>query len=208
MKSISLIHYDIGNLLSVQRAFEYLGVELDIAKNPDDIRRSQKLILPGVGAFASCIHELRVRKLVEPILEAVRENNPILGICVGMQMLFDESEEFGVHKGLGIIQGKVKSIPASSPNGQKRKIPHTGWSVLDMKQKCPLTEGVLPASSVYFVHSYSAYPEDENSRIADCNYHGETISAIVRKNNVFGTQFHPEKSGEVGLNILKNFIKM
>jgi len=208
-----MIDYGIGNLLSVERAFRHLGADFKVAETAADIRMADKLVLPGVGAFSSCIGTLEAQGLCDAVKEAAEQEKPLLGICVGMQMLFDTSEEFGVHQGLGLLKGRVKAIPAVSAEGQSHKIPHIGWTSLILPEgrknwEQSLLRDVPVNAEVYFVHSYTAYPVDSGDRLADAEYDGCLLSAMVNRGNVYGIQFHPEKSGTIGLKILDNFVKL
>ncbi len=170
-------------------------------------------MIPGVGAFGDCMNELRRRELIQPILDYVATGAPVLGICVGMQMMMQIGEEFGEHTGLGLVPGRVRAIPGTKDDGNPHKIPHIGWNSLVKPNNGPdwngsILEGVPPGTTCYFVHSFTAEPEDERYRLADCDYNGRRISAALRVGNVFGTQFHPEKSGETGLKILRNFLAL
>ncbi len=209
--SIVLIDYGMGNLLSVQRAIEHLGFPVDVSSNPGEIISAKKLILPGVGAFPDAMNELNRRELAHVIKELAVGGVPILGICLGMQILFDYSEEFGGAKGLGIISGKVIPIPHVDSSGFVLKIPHIGWGELI----CPsskvewgnsILSGVKQGQSVYFVHSYMVVPDDPSITYAECHYGSTSITATVGYENVWGCQFHPEKSGDVGLSILRDFL--
>ena len=213
MNQVALIDYGVGNLLSVARALEAAGGKVELTDKADRIKSAERIVLPGVGAFGDCMGELKKRSLIEPVLEFARGGRPMLGICVGMQMLLDAGEEFGEHKGLGIIAGRVALIPDSDANGARHKIPHIGWNALAPRPdgatwKGSILEGIEPGSPVYFVHSFTAHPADPAKRLADTDYGGRTISAAVRSNNVSGTQFHPEKSGAIGLRMLENFLKL
>lgn len=211
MKPVALIDYGVGNLLSVSRALEAAGGKVELTSSPARIRAAERIVLPGVGAFGDCMAELGRRGLVEPVLEFVRSARPMLGICVGMQILLEVGEEFGEHRGLGLIAGRVTRIPDAGADGTPHKIPHIGWNTLQPRPDAQswrgtIFDGVEPDSPAYFVHSFTAHPLDERHRLADADYDGRTISAAVRIGNVSGTQFHPEKSGPVGLKILENFL--
>jgi len=213
VKKVTVIDYGMGNLFSVARAIEYCGAEVVLAQSPTDIREAERLILPGVGAFESGMSELRSRYLVDSIQEYCARGRPMLGICLGMQMLFDVGEEFGLHQGLKLLPGKVVMIPTIDEEGRSRRIPHIGWSHLMPQVGCKdwdqtLLDGIEPMKSVYFVHSFMAVPNDLQNRIANCNYDGVSIASVVQRENVHGCQFHPEKSGDVGLKILQNFLKI
>lgn len=215
MKStnVLIIDYGIGNLLSVRRGFEYCGATVEISSDPKSILNSSHVVLPGVGAFGNAMSVLHDRGLFDVVKEVEKKGIPLLAICLGMQMLLDESEEFGVTKGLGMIPGKVIPIPSVTTKGAQQKIPHIGWSELLAEKnssdwKNTILENVQLNDSVYFVHSFMSVPNDEAHRLAHCEYGGQKISAVIRKDNVYGCQFHPEKSGQVGLKILSQFIKL
>ncbi|CAI6084378.1 imidazole glycerol phosphate synthase subunit HisH [Cohnella sp. JJ-181] len=209
--AITLIDYGIGNLLSVSRALEHCGADVELAQTAEQIEAADKLVLPGVGAFADGMNGLRERGLVDAIRKHAEQDKPLLGICLGMQMLLGTSEEFGQHEGLGIIPGRVCAIPGTTDAGQPHKIPHIGWTELrrpqpDTEWNGTVLEGIPADSRTYFVHSYTAIPDDPKHRLSDAGYNGRTIAAVIRKGSVYGTQFHPEKSRNVGLQILSNFI--
>lgn len=211
MTELVIVNYDAGNIRSVERAVSVCGAKPLLSSNPEIIKSANLLILPGVGAFGKCISALNEKKLVEPILEYVRSGKPILGICVGMQMLLDGSREFGFHRGLGLIPGEVKRIPDVGVNGARHRIPHVTWEELERKSQSwdgTVLTDVPPGASCYFIHSYAAYPDDKNDVLATCSYSGVELCAAVRKDNLYGLQFHPEKSGPVGLKILSNFISL
>ncbi|TGL10768.1 imidazole glycerol phosphate synthase subunit HisH [Leptospira meyeri] len=210
---VLIIDYGVGNLLSVQRGFEYCGAKVEISTDPNRILEASHVVLPGVGAFANAMDALIQRNLVEVILEVVKKGNPLLAICLGMQMLLDDSEEFGITKGLGLIPGRVVPIPSFTTQGQLQKIPHIGWSELyspsaNRRWNSPILDTLEDGESVYFVHSFMALPNDDNHRLADTFYGGNRLSAVIGRDNIFGCQFHPEKSGSVGLKILSQFIKL
>ncbi len=203
---INIIDYEMGNLRSVEKAFESLGFAARVSADPQDIASADKLVLPGVGAFADCVGNLRTGGFVEPLLAHVKAGKPLLGVCVGMQMLFDESEEFGRHRGLGLIPGKVVRFPAGMlENGERLKVPHMGWNNLLQKQESPLFAGVEDESYVYFVHSYYCQAENESDVAASCRYGDVEFCASLWHDNIMATQFHPEKSQGIGLQIFKNF---
>ena len=210
MKKVTIIDYGIGNLKSVQNAFEHLGANVIVAKTPSHILNATLLVLPGVGAFSDGMKGLISRNLVHPIQDYATSNRPLLGICLGMQLLFQSSEEFGEHSGLGIIPGLVKKLPNTATDGTSVKVHHVSWSSLQTVNKdwknTPLSDLNIH-DEMYFVHSFTAWPSNDNNRLADTLYFGNRISAMVQKEDVYGCQFHPERSGEKGLNILNNFLQ-
>jgi imidazole glycerol-phosphate synthase subunit HisH len=214
MKRVTLIDYGIGNLLSVRRAFEHLGAEVSLSGSPEQLAGADRLVLPGVGAFGDGMKELQARGLVAPIQDYLLRERPFLGICLGMQMMFEASEEFGQHQGLGIIPGQVVAVPATGTDGRPHKIPHTGWSPLVLPPGRPgweeggLLAGLPPEAEVYFVHSFTAVPAEPTHRVADCHYDGRVIAAAVSRGPTHGCQFHPEKSGPVGLRVIANFLAL
>ena len=201
---IAIIDYGVGNLFSLSSSFKALGFETIVTGDVDIIRQADKLILPGVGAFEDAIAKLRNSGLDKVIIDEVEGGKKLLGICLGMQMLFEKSYEYGVHNGLGLIKGEVIPMENNIPNDLK--IPHIGWNGLKLKGTSPLFKYINDGDHVYFVHSYYAN-NCEDSVIATTEY-GNELTAAVAKDNIFGCQFHPEKSGEVGLNILKAFCEM
>jgi glutamine amidotransferase len=203
---ITIIDYEMGNLRSVEKAFESLGFAARVSSRPEDIISADKVVLPGVGAFADCVKNLRAGGFVEPLLAHVGSGKPLLGICVGMQMLFDESEEFGRHPGLGLIPGKVVRFPLGMvEKGERLKVPHMGWNNLLLKKPSPLFKAVADASFVYFVHSYYCQAENEADVAASCRYGDIEFCASIWRDNIMATQFHPEKSQSIGLQIFRNF---
>lgn len=200
---IAIIDYGAGNLQSVKKAFDFIGAESVITNDPKVILSADKILLPGVGSFGDAMDSMHKNGLVETIKECALSGKPFLGICLGLQLLFEESEESPGVKGLGIFKGKIKKF--SSDMGLK--IPHIGWNSLSIKQKNTLFKDIPENSYVYFVHSYYLHAEDENDIATVTNY-GIDFHSAVGKNNVFATQFHPEKSGDVGLQILRNFASM
>ena len=208
---VTIIDYGMGNLLSVVRAFEHCGADVRIADTPDGIRQADYLVLPGVGAFADGMKGLHEQGLIEPIKSFARMGGPFLGICLGMQMMLDISEEFGRHEGLGLIPGKVTAIPPVGADGSPHRIPHIGWNNIVPANgitgwRDSILSGIREKASVYFVHSYAAVPSESHYRLADSVYNGLTISAAIRSGSLYGCQFHPEKSGAVGLAIISQFL--
>lgn len=211
MIEVAVIDYGVGNLLSVSRALEHCGARATITSDPAAILAADRVLLPGVGSFAAGMAALSEHGLDAVVREVAARSTPLLGICLGMQMLFDASEEFGVTAGLGLIPGRVVKIPAHSSDGAAQKVPHIGWNELAMPAQRQGWEGglladILPGEAVYFVHSFMAEPSSPMARVANCNYGGILISSVVEHGNVWGCQFHPEKSGEVGLKILTRFL--
>lgn len=206
---ITIIDYEMGNLRSVEKAFEKLGHAARVSNNPEDLLNTDKIVLPGVGAFRDCINNLRSGGFVEPLLQHVESGKPLLGICVGMQMLFDESEEFGRHLGLGLVPGKVIHFPTDMIEGDERlKVPHMGWNNIHIQKPSPLFEGIDDGSFVYFVHSYYCAADNPSDVAATCRYGDVEFCASVWRDNLMATQFHPEKSQTVGLNIFDKFGKL
>ena len=203
---ITIIDYEMGNLRSVEKAFEKLGHVARVSSNPDDLLTADKIVLPGVGAFRDCINNLRAGGFVEPLLQHVQSGKPLLGICVGMQMLFDESEEFGQHQGLGLVPGRVVRFPAGMEEGGERlKVPHMGWNSIHIQRPAPILKETPDGSYVYFVHSYYCMADNPSDVAAICRYGDVEFCAAVWRDNVMATQFHPEKSQAVGLNIFDKF---
>jgi glutamine amidotransferase len=209
---VTVIDYGASNLRSVLRSLDHCGIPAKLATTPAEILDADRIILPGVGAFVDGMEGLRTRGLIEPIVRFAASDRPLLGICLGMQLLLDASDEFGYSEGLGIVPGKVVAIPSNSLPGSQRKIPHIGWNELQSPGGSDWAGTILaevaPNSSVYFVHSFMALPSDPACRLADCNYGGCVVAAVLKAGNTFGCQFHPEKSGEVGLSILRSFSRL
>jgi glutamine amidotransferase len=202
---IAIIDYGMGNLRSVQKGFEKVGFEAVVTTDPRLVLEAERVVLPGVGAFRDCIRNLETGGFVEPIQRVIREGRPFLGICLGLQLLFTESEEFGLHRGLDIIPGRVVRFPDGMHEGGERlAVPHMGWNQISFRAASPVFAGIAEGSDVYFVHSYYVKPDDP-SVVATTTGYGIEFCSSVRKDNVVATQFHPEKSQEVGLTILKNF---
>jgi imidazole glycerol-phosphate synthase subunit HisH len=210
--AVAVVDYGVGNLFSVTRALEACGGSVTPVQTADQVVRAERLVLPGVGAFRKGMEGLAQRGLVEPLRAFAATGRPFLGICLGMQMLLDQSEEFGEHRGLGIISGTVLPIQTTGPNGNSNKVPHIGWTEVSPPVENPdrwpgtILAGLPASPAVYFVHSYNAMPARPNERLADCYYAGHRIAAAIGSSNVWGCQFHPEKSGPIGLQILSNFL--
>lgn len=207
---VTVIDYGVGNLLSVQRGFEHCGAKVILTADPEQILAANRAVLPGVGAFGNGMQALERLGLVAVIRELARRKTPLLGICLGMQLLLEESEEFGVTAGLGLISGRVIPVPDQTLSGATQKIPHIGWSALQPSNTAAGWEHTLLqdnrlGEAAYFVHSFMAVPTDPTHRLADCLYGGHKIAATIKRDQITGCQFHPEKSGEVGLKILRRF---
>lgn len=210
---VGIVDYGMGNMYSVAQALEHVGADVRLLSMAEELKQVDLLLLPGVGSYEAGMRELRERELVTPIVEYVHKGKPFLGICLGMQLLFEVSEEFGEHAGLGLIPGRVTAIPSLGHDQQPHKIPHIGWNGLTLPSdrenwQGTILQGLSPGVSAYFVHSYTAVPSNPNHRLADCDYDGCCISAAVQADNVYGCQFHPEKSGDSGLRILRNFVSL
>jgi len=210
---VVVIDYGVGNLHSVQRALEHCGAKVLLTSDPERILAANRVILPGVGAFENAMQVLKNLDLVTAIRELPKREIPLLGICLGMQLLLDESEEFGVTSGLGLIPGRVVPVPSYTKLGVPQKIPHIGWSALMPSEEVSgwqntLLQDVKSSEAVYFIHSYMASPNTHVHRIAECMYGEHKIAAVIGFEKVMGCQFHPEKSGEVGLKILKRFLQL
>jgi glutamine amidotransferase len=199
---IAIIDYGMGNLRSVQKGFERMGHEAVVTNDPKTIMDASKVVLPGVGAFPDCMRNLREYGLIDAVHSAIRSGKPFLGICLGLQLLFTESEEFGISKGLDIIKGRV--IRFKGPEFEELKIPHMGWNSISIKQQIPALQDIPDNSYVYFVHSFHVVPEDK-SVIATTTPYGIEFVSSIWKDNIFAVQFHPEKSQSLGLSILKRF---
>ncbi len=201
---IAIVDYQMGNLRSVQRAIQRAGYEGVVTDDPQILDRAEKIILPGVGAFADAMQQLADRHLIEPLQAAAQSGKPLLGICLGLQLLFDKSHENGCHHGLGIVSGEVvpfKGLPAGY------KIPHMGWNQLSILQTSPLLEDIQNGTNFYFVHSYYVAPQDAGVVATETDYHRPFVS-MIGVENIFATQFHPEKSQQAGLQMLRNFARL
>ncbi len=210
---VTVIDYGLSNLRSVQNAFAHCGAETLLTSSAADVRAAEALVLPGVGAFRDGMAGLERLGLVEVIRQKAAEGTPLLGICLGMQMLFDESEEFGTCPGLGLIPGRVVRIPDTDLQGNPQKVPHIDWDPLfpaggRTDFAGTVLEKVAPGQECYFIHSYEAKPADEADRLADTRYGGRDVCAVAAHGSVVGCQFHPEKSGPVGLSIISQFLNI
>lgn len=200
---IAIIDYGMGNIHSVKKALELYGAKIKVSNNPKEIAACSKLVLPGVGAFGDAMQELEKQGLAKLIKDMIKDKKPFLGICLGMQLLFEKSEEANKVKGLGIIKGEVKKF-----TGSKLKVPHMGWNQIRRKTEiCPLLKDIAEGSFVYFCHSYYPQPKDASVISATTDY-GRDFASVVRQDNVYGAQFHPEKSQAIGLKMLENFVKL
>jgi len=200
---IAIIDYGMGNLRSVQKAFEKVGHQAIVTSDPAQVTAAAKVVLPGVGAFEDAAAELRRLDLVKPVLQAIDSGKPFLGICLGLQLLFDVSYENGRHEGLGVLRGECVRFDLP----KEYAVPHMGWNQLDIRRPAPILSGVAEGAYVYFVHSYYVVPKDAEVIAAETDY-GGPFCAMVWRDNVFATQFHPEKSQAEGLKILKNFAEL
>ncbi len=199
---IAVVNYGLGNLHSVQKAINFVGGNAEVTDDPDTIRRASKVVLPGVGAFADGMEGLASRGLGSVLRDVVDADIPVLGICLGMQLLFEEGQEQGIHQGLGFLRGKVVAFQSSGI-----KIPQIGWNQLEFSRGSELMGDVIDGSYVYFNHGYYCIPADRDEIIAMTDYGGNYASAVQR-GNIFGVQFHPEKSQRIGLKIMKNFVEL
>jgi len=202
---VAIIDYDAGNIKSVEKAFQYLGAETVVTRDPKEIYRADRVVLPGVGAFADAMKRIDQYGIRESIREVVDKEIPFLGICLGLQLLFDSSEELGGADGLGILRGKIQLIPGTDSEGNAYKVPQIGWNSLKFPREGKLFKNLPEDPYVYFVHSYYLNAADKGIVTATTDY-SVTIDASVESGNVFACQFHPEKSADVGMQILKNFL--
>jgi len=200
---IAVVDYGMGNLRSVEKALEKVGAKVIVTSNPEEIKEVEGLVLPGVGAFRDCMKNLKEYDLIDSLRQFIHSGRPFLGICLGLQLLFTESEEFGICQGLDIIKGKVVRFTQSF----SLKVPHMGWNTIKIKKKVPLLQDLKDESYFYFVHSYHVVPEEKGIIATTTNYGVEFVSSID-KNNIFACQFHPEKSQELGLKILERFSEL
>jgi glutamine amidotransferase len=195
---IAIVDYGMGNLRSVEKGFLKVGVDARVVTDPKAVDDAEAVVLPGVGAFRNCMRNLKEMSLTESIVRSIQKGKPYLGICLGLQVLFTESEEFGIHKGLDILKGKVLRFQINL------KVPHMGWNNVRIQRRPPIFDGIQDETFFYFVHSFYVSPDD-NDVVATTTDYGITFASMVWKDNIFATQFHPEKSQETGLKILENF---
>ena len=198
MSHVAIIDYGVGNLRSVEKAFAATGCDAIVSDDENVLREAHRLVLPGVGAFAACMRALKERGFDRLVRDKVSEGTPLLGVCVGMQMLFEESDEFGSTRGLGLLKGTVRRF------GNELVVPHVGWNRIHQKREHALFEGVEDHAFCYFVHSFYCQPSDDEVVVGETEY-GERYASVVARGNVCGVQFHPEKSQDVGLRMLRNF---
>lgn len=210
---VAVIDYGIGNLLSVSRAFQHCGAEVQVTSDPAVLAAAPALVLPGVGAFADGMAGLRSRGLDRVVVDYAASGRPLIGICLGMQMLASVGEEFGEHTGLGIIPGRVRRIPVNNAAGSAHKVPHVGWADLEPPAGSTgwqdgIFKGLTRGEAVYLTHSYAVECEDRADLLATYRFHNIEVTAAIRRGNVNGVQFHPEKSAQVGLRIIRNFVAL
>ena len=211
-QNVTIIDYGMGNLFSIQSVFQKLGVNVTVSSDPQIISNSDKLILPGVGAFQKAMEELKKRNHIEAINEFVSKGKPLMGICLGMQLLFSQSEEFGLESGLNLIPGKV--IRFHKPEENSLKIPHIGWNSINQPKNNSRTwdntilKDLPYGTQLYFVHSYICYPDNKEYFLAETSYGSDTFCSVVNKDNIWGCQSHPEKSGSSGIRIYENFLQL
>ena len=198
---IAIVDYGMGNLRSVQKAFERVGHGAVVTNRPEEVAQAERVVLPGVGAFGDAMANLKRAGLIDPVVKSISEGRPFLGICLGLQLLFVESEEMGRHRGLDVLPGRVRRFP------EGERVPQIGWNQIHIRRKLPLLEGIPDGSFFYFVHSYYVDAENPEDTIATTDY-GIDYTSIAGRGTAFGIQFHPEKSQDLGLRILKNFAEM
>ena len=199
--SIAIIDYGVGNLRSVEKAFTSQGIDAVVTSDEKQLRAADKLVLPGVGAFKACMDGVKARGFDELVLDAAKAGKPIIGLCVGLQMMFDEGHEFGVHKGLGLMPGRVVKFP------EKLRVPHIGWNQVEFKRDHAVFSGLPSQTFFYFVHSFYVESADQTCVLGETDY-GMRYASICGRDNIVGVQFHPEKSQSAGLKLLKNFASM
>lgn len=201
---VAIVDYGVGNLFSLKSSFVAIGTEAVVTHSKAELEKADSIILPGVGAFRDAAEKLKCSGLEETVISLAKDGKPLMGICLGMQLLFEKSYEYGVCDGLGLIKGEIKPIADVIP--KEYKIPHIGWNSLEMKKASPIFENVKDGEYVYFVHSY--YAADCDASVTAVSDYGAKLTAAVQSGNIFGCQFHPEKSGETGLNILRSFVAL
>ncbi len=204
---IAIVDYGMGNLRSVHKALEQVGLEAQVTSDPREVVNASQVVLPGVGAFKDCMRNLEEFRLLEPVIMSIEAGKPFLGICLGLQLLFEESDEFGLHRGMGVLPGRVTRFPAGIHDletGQPYPIPHMGWNTVEIKKETPLFAGIENNSFFYFVHSYYPIPQAPGDIIAVTSY-GIEFACAVQHGNIYAVQFHPEKSQKNGLQLLRNF---
>ncbi len=201
---VAIIDYGVGNLFSLKSSFSAIGADAVVTSSKSELERADSIILPGVGAFCDAAKKLKDSGLEDTVISLAKAGKPLMGICLGMQLLFEKSYEYGEHRGLGLIKGEIRPIETVIPKDYK--IPHIGWNSLEIKKQTPIFENVKNGEYVYFVHSYyAAYCESSVTAVSD---YGAPLTASVQAGNIFGCQFHPEKSGETGLKILRSFVAL
>lgn len=212
--SVTIVDYGMCNLLNVARAFEHCGAQVTVTEDPKDVATASRLVVPGVGAFSDSMKEVNARGFGDALKAFSQSAKPMFGICVGMQILFDASEEFGEHDGLGILPGRVQAVPSLTQEGKPQRVPHIGWNHLVEPEDGRNWGGTLlepmvdVQPAVYFVHSFSVIPEVTSDRLADCLYGGHRICAAIQRDNLMASQFHPERSGMAGLALIHQFLHL
>ena len=201
---VAIIDYGVGNLFSLKSSFSAIGADAVVTSSKSELERAESIILPGVGAFCDAAKKLKDSGLEDTVISLAKAGKPLMGICLGMQLLFEKSYEYGEHRGLGLIKGEIRPIETVIPKDYK--IPHIGWNSLEIKKQTPIFENVKNGEYVYFVHSY--YVADCESSVTAVSDYGAPLTASVQAGNIFGCQFHPEKSGETGLKILRSFVAL
>jgi imidazole glycerol-phosphate synthase subunit HisH len=210
---VTVVDYGLGNIFSLKRALSFVGADVFISSDPDEIAHAPFLVLPGVGAFGDGMCELRQRGLIEPIIRSIKAGHFLIGICLGMQLLFETSEEFGHHEGLGLVKGAVVHMRSETEDGNRIKLPHVGWNELHPAHSTGtwngsgLFAGLEPGDAMYFVHSYAVEPSIGFACVAETRYGGHSYCTVVKQDTVLGFQFHPEKSGDCGLHLLRNCLQ-
>jgi glutamine amidotransferase len=212
-RTITIADYGVGNLFSVRSALEHCGATPVMATTYEEVLAADRLLLPGVGAFGDAMEGMRRTGMLDAVSDFAAKERPLLGICLGMQMLLSDSVEFGMNQGLGLIPGHVVSIPDTGIDGIPHRIPHAGWGPIfssgtNTDWGSSLLEGIAQNTAFYFVHSFHSVTDDPSHLIANCDYDGQAIGAVVQNGSVFGCQFHPEKSAEAGLSVIKNFLSL